>query len=158
MEAKILFAGNQSAFDEVNEHFEKGWVLNPSVYDGKPCRLENAIVYHLVRYSEEEKAQLEKEGIGPGEPKIIDVKGVSFPEVEDLIAKGFEVHQIYSKNVVLTKKLERVGNGTELIEKLMEELEGKTTEELETLKITTGAYHVYEACRKLLEKLAEQSK
>jgi len=107
-ERKILRAHYQEIYDQVVQLLADGWILDPNIYKGVPMRLETGIVYHLIKYSEEELAARAREK--ELEPQIVDVKKVPHDEVEALVKQGYKVETIYAKDVVLVKTgvLERV--------------------------------------------------
>lgn len=94
--------------EKLTKTFDDGWVLDPTMYQSggraQPLRLDNAIVYHLVKYTEEDIEELQK-AIAEANPQenIVDVISANFDEVKDKIKEGYVVHQIYQKNVVLKK-------------------------------------------------------
>lgn len=97
VETKIMFCMDQNDFEIVNAELQKGWILNPNIYDGKPLRLEAAVVYHLAKYSEEELTELNQK------EEIVSVKSVDLNEVDDLLKEGYVVKELYAKNAVLVK-------------------------------------------------------
>ena len=98
MKRAILLANDIIGFYFVKKHFEEGWVLDPTIYGGKPLRLENAAVYHLVLYeSEDEKPQPKKE------KKIISIKSLAIEDADDWLTRGYEVLDRYSKTVTVGK-------------------------------------------------------
>ncbi|MBA7652698.1 hypothetical protein ES703_60537 [subsurface metagenome] len=93
------------AFKNLTTAIQEGWRLDPTFYQTagrpQPMRLENAVIYHLIKYSAEELASMAKEK--DLEPQIIDVKKVPHDEVKDLVKQGYRVKEIYAKDVVLVK-------------------------------------------------------
>jgi len=77
-----------------------GYILDP-MFNSKPLRLENSVIYHIAKFTEEELAELEKE---PVESKIVSVRSVELDGVDELLKEGYTVHALYAKNAVLTKK------------------------------------------------------
>jgi len=99
MERKILLCNDQTHFSTVREILEEGWVLDPSIYDGKPMCLENAIVYHLVKYGEgEEPSEIV-------EPLIESIKSIAINEADEFLAKGYEIKDAFAKTVTLIKHM-----------------------------------------------------
>ena len=102
METKIVFCEEQKDFDNVNVLLGGEWVLNPVL---KIARLDAAVVYHLVKYSEEElKAGEEKEE----RFKIVSLKSVEINDADGMLAKGYEVldskDKVYAKTMILVKR------------------------------------------------------
>lgn len=106
----IHFCINQPNFNTVCDLFKEGWILDPSIYDGKPLRLENGVVYHLVKY-EEGEAPVEE-----AEARIESIKSVAINEADEWLAQGYEVKDTFAKTVTLVKLSE--------IEEKKEEAEG----------------------------------
>lgn len=109
MKRQIIFCGDcQIEFDAVSKLLDEGWILDPSLTDGKPYRLENATVWPLVLYeSEEEKPKLiEEEKVGEFDD-VVDVKSVEFAEVAGLVKEGYVVQSIYAKNTIMVKRVEK---------------------------------------------------
>ena len=98
VERKIMFCTLASDYGLVNEQMQKGWILNPEIYAGKPLRLDNAVVYHIVKYTEEEMVELNKK------EEIVSVKSVDLNDVDALLKEGYTVKELYAKNAVLIKK------------------------------------------------------
>lgn len=73
-----------------------GWVLDP-LFNSKPIRLDNAVIYHLIKYAEGEEPQ------EPETPKVESVKSVGYEEVDDLIKQGYQPRDYYAKSVTLIK-------------------------------------------------------
>jgi len=96
----IVVATDQVNYSDVNERFEDGWILDPAIYDGRPLRLDNAVVYHLVKYTEEEREQLEQQ---PIEYKVISIRNVPTNDADELIQQGYEIADRYAKTVTLIK-------------------------------------------------------
>jgi len=98
MKRKILLCNDQTHFSTVREILEEGWVLDPGVYDGKPMRLDNAIVYHLVKYVEgEEPSEVV-------EPRVESIKSVAINEADEFLAEGYEIKDTFAKTVTLIKR------------------------------------------------------
>ncbi|MBA7646859.1 hypothetical protein ES703_54625 [subsurface metagenome] len=100
-ERKIVRAHYQEIYDQVVQLLDDGWILDPNIYKGAPMRLEEAIVYHLIKFSQDELAAKAKEKTL--EPQIVDIKKVPHDEVEALVKQGYKVETIYAKDVVLVK-------------------------------------------------------
>jgi len=103
MERRIWFCTDQPAFNEVNRLLEQGWVLDPDIYDGRPIRLENSVVYHLVKYEEGEEP-VEAEGPAGKFDGVVSVRSVPLNEVDELLAEGYEVVELYAKTATLIKR------------------------------------------------------
>lgn len=109
MERKIIYADIAlapfEAFKEVLIALKDGWILDPTIYQSagraQPMRLDNAVIYHLAKFSAEELETMKEEL--PQPEQITDVIAVAFEEVKAKIAEGYVVHQIYAKNVILKR-------------------------------------------------------
>jgi hypothetical protein len=108
MEQCIRPCWTQIDYSAVNELFETGWVLNPNINNGKPIRLEGAVVYHLVFYHSEDLEAMKQNN--NGKPQIVELHSVPIGEVNTWLVKGFEVEQTFAKNVTVVKR-EVVKNG-----------------------------------------------
>jgi hypothetical protein len=100
-ERKIVLAKTQEDFGEVVKLVDQGWLLDSAMYEGRPLRLEDAVVYHLIKFSAEELAAMAKEA--ELEPEIISMVKVPYDKVDELLEKGYKVKDTYAKDVVLTK-------------------------------------------------------
>ena len=100
-ERKIVQAITQRDYDQVVQLLGDGWILDTRIYDGRPMRLEAAIVYHLVKFSEEELAALAYEKLL--EPQILSMVKVPYAEVDALLEQGYTVKDSYAKDVVMVK-------------------------------------------------------
>ena len=102
-----------SVFKDLIEKLQNGWVLDPSVYTSagkaRPVVLENAVIYHLIKYTEEELEAMAKEkelvetdifNKKQG-PKVLQVAKVPWEEVNDLLQKGYRIQQEWSKEALL---------------------------------------------------------
>jgi len=96
----ITLAQNAPDFDVINVLLNEGWILNPSIYGGKPLRLDNAVVYHLIKYTPEEVFELSQ--VEP-EDQIVSVRKVEHEQVDQWIKKGYQVREIYANHTVLVK-------------------------------------------------------
>ncbi len=86
-------------FIEVAKLFSEGWVLNPEL---KPYTTDNAVIYHLIKYTLEELEQMKTEA--EQTLKLVSVKSVDINEVDPYLAEGYEVKDFYAKTVTLIKK------------------------------------------------------
>ena len=81
----------------------EGWVLDSSMYQSagrpQPLRLENSVVYHLVKYSKKELEKMAK----PTGPIVVSIKKVPHDEADALLKKGYILKENYAKDVVLVK-------------------------------------------------------
>lgn len=100
-ERKIIRTVHQEHYDQVVQLLEGGWILDPSIYKATPMRLETGIVYHLIRYTEDELAALAREK--ELEPQIQSMVKVPYAEVDALLEQGYTVKDSYAKDVVLVK-------------------------------------------------------
>jgi hypothetical protein len=88
-------------FETLNQFLTDGYILDP-MFNSKPIRLENAVIYHLIKYNQEELEALQAEQ-EVAEPEIVSVKSVSYEEVDALIAEGYKPRDFYAKNVIMIK-------------------------------------------------------
>jgi len=89
---------DQSTLNEVVRAIETdGYTIDP---DLKIVRLENAAIYHLVKYSEEELQAQEVEE----EQRIMSIKSVNIEDADELLDQGYEVKDTYAKTVTVIKK------------------------------------------------------
>lgn len=100
-ERKIALAFNQKDYDEVVQLLADGWILDPQIYKATPMRLEASVVYHLVKFSEEELAARAKEK--ELEPQIQSMVKVPYAEVDALLEQGYTIKDSYAKDVVMVK-------------------------------------------------------
>jgi len=100
MKRTIIVASDKNRFSDVNDHFKVGWILDPAIYDGRPLRLDNAVVYLLVKYTEEEREQHEQQ---PIEDKVISIRNVPTNDADALIQQGYVIKDTYAKTVTLIK-------------------------------------------------------
>lgn len=84
-------------FDEVAILLKEGWQLDTRIHRGI-ITLDMAVVYHLVKYTEEEKQQLT-----PFEPSITSVISVPIEEVDSKLKDGYEIKELYAKTATLIK-------------------------------------------------------
>lgn len=100
-------------FDRVSNLMDEDYVLDPDIYGGKPLRLENAVVYHLIKYGEGERPV---ESTEPTVETVVEVKIGNDPEVvKTWIGKGFRVKAFYSGKVQLVKYRDPISNTKEVI-------------------------------------------
>ena len=100
-ERKIVLAFNQKDYDEVVKLLADGWILDPNIYKATPMRLEAMVVYHLVKFSEEELAARAREK--DLEPQIQSMVKVPYAEVDALLEQGYTIKDSYAKDVVMVK-------------------------------------------------------
>ena len=91
----------QIGFQQLIDSLNDDWVLDP-IFNSKPIRLENTIVYHLIKYSEEEEIQRLQTG-----PKAVSIKKVPHNEADELLKQGYVLKDTYAKDVVLVKYEEK---------------------------------------------------
>ena len=100
-ERKIVLAKYQDEYDDVVKLLGEGWIMDNRIYKGSPMRLEASIVYHLIKFAEEELAAMAKKK--ELEPQILSMKKVSYEEVDELIKQGYTVKDSYAKDVIMQK-------------------------------------------------------
>jgi hypothetical protein len=103
MKRQIHLAETQVDYSVVNGLLLGEWVLDPDIYDGRPCRLGNAIVYHLIKYESEEEKPVDEEIEGR---KVVSIKSVPINEADELLKQGYELKDTYAKAVTLVKYAE----------------------------------------------------
>lgn len=96
---------NQNNAKALISALDNGWVLDP-MFSSKPIRLDNAVVYHLVKYTEEERAalkKLEEEALLPEkERRVIDrVKSSDQEEIRTLLQQGWVIINEWAKETLL---------------------------------------------------------
>ena len=125
MERKIIFetfaadrvpdcdTHTEIGFQKLIDAFKDGWVLDPTLYVSggrpQPMRLENAIIYHLIKYTDEELVAMvkEQEDLERLEferkqgPRVIKIAKAPWDEVNDLLDKGYVIKQEWSKEALL---------------------------------------------------------
>lgn len=86
---------------------EDGWTLDPTMYcsggRGQPLRLENAVFYHLIKYTEEELEEIAKLQMEEHGPRVVSIRKVPHHEADDLLKQGYTLKDTYAKDVVLVK-------------------------------------------------------
>ncbi len=102
MKRQIMLAETQADYNFVGGMFAEGWVLEPTLTDGKPYRLDNATVWPLVLY-EEGDAKPITEKIGEFDD-VEDLKDVPNSDVSELLKQGYKIQTIYQKNTILVKR------------------------------------------------------
>jgi len=103
----------QIGFQELIDALEDGWILDPTLYLSggrpQPMRLENAVIYHLIKYTPEELAVITEEQkvfeqveiekkLGP---KVVKIAKVLWEEVNDLLEQGYVIRQEWAKDALL---------------------------------------------------------
>ena len=103
MKREIVLALNQQDLSRIQKLLDEGFVLDPTLTDGKPYRLDEATVWPLILYeSEDEKPKPEQ---SKGEfDDVEDLKDVPHSEVGEYLKQGYRIHVIYAKNTVLLKR------------------------------------------------------
>ena len=91
--------------DTLLKNLQNEWELDPQ-FRYNPVTLDNVAIYHLVKYSDEEKIELEKKKQSNGLSNIVKIEQVNFVDVPMFVEKGFTVHQIYAKHVIMVKRKE----------------------------------------------------
>lgn len=81
MQRVTILAVDQEGFNNVTEALHDGWVLDPDIYDGRPIRLENSVVYHLIKYEEGEEPVEAEEPAGKFDG-VVSVRSVPLNEVD----------------------------------------------------------------------------
>ena len=113
----VLLDGQLALISALISDLKDGWILNPMMYQSggraQPMRLENAVIYHLVKFSAEELEALAKEReLAEQEmfqnkrgPRVVDTQKVSTvdgqDEVNALLKKGYTIKQEWSKETLL---------------------------------------------------------
>jgi len=121
----------QIGFQKLIDALKDGWILDPTLYLSggrpQPMRLENAVIYHLIKYTNEELVAMAEEqkvfeqseidkklGL-----KIIKIAKVPWEEVNDLLDKGYVIRQEWAKEALLylyeKEESEVIQNGKEKI-------------------------------------------
>jgi hypothetical protein len=100
-ETKIMKCLAPEDFNEVNNLLSSGFELNKAVKGTGIISTENAVVYHLIYYSQEEKRTLASGAI---ETKISSVKSVPLEDVDKLLEQDYEVHELYAKTATMVKR------------------------------------------------------
>ena len=100
MERRIWFCTEQPAFNEVNRLLEQGWVLDPVL---GYIRIDIGVVYHLVKYEEGDEPVEAEEPAGKFNG-VVSVRSVPLNEVDELLAEGYEVVELYAKTATLVKR------------------------------------------------------
>ena len=100
-ERKIIAAWTQKDYDRLVELLGDGWILDPNIYKATPMRIDYGIVYHLIKFSEDELAARAREI--ELEPQILSMVKVPYAEVDALLEQGYTVKDSYAKDVVLVK-------------------------------------------------------
>ena len=105
MKTKILKCKFQQEFDEVNKLLNAGYALNTEVKNTGIISTEDSVVYHLRCLSPEEK-QIQNEL--SAESKITSVKSVPLESVDEHLADGYEIHELYAKTATLVKRTKTI--------------------------------------------------
>lgn len=105
MKTKISKCTSQPEFDEVNNLLNTGYELNTEVENTGIINTEDSVVYHLKKLSPEEK-QIQNEL--SAESKITSVKSVPLESVDEHLADGYEIHELYAKTATLVKRTKTI--------------------------------------------------
>lgn len=100
----LVFANDQVGFDKANGCMAEGWELDPR-FDGKPLRMDAAVVFPLVLYESEEERPKPFEEVRKGEfDDVVSMRDVANGDVDGLLKEGYVIHSIYAKNTILLKR------------------------------------------------------
>ena len=100
-ERKFVLAITQKDYDEVAQLLGQDWVLDNRISEGRPTRLDAGIVYHLVKFSEEELEILAREK--EQEPQVQSVKKVPYDQVDEMLKKGYTIRDTYATHAIMVK-------------------------------------------------------
>lgn len=111
-ETKVIFVSEKElcdGFDRMTKSLQDGWEQDNRFGNKGIIVLENAVVYHLIRYTPEEKKQLQLEQAKSiGLPEIIDFESVDNTLVGDKLRCNLgwiilDKDHIYAKSTILIK-------------------------------------------------------
>ncbi len=97
MDRLIIIATSQVDYNVVTLRLKEGWILDPEL---KTIRLDDSVVYHLIKYSEEEMTVLQEQT----EERIASIKSVNIEEADEYLKQGYEIKDTYAKTVTIIKK------------------------------------------------------
>ena len=80
--------------------FEEGWVIDPEL---KVRSLENALVYHFIRYDKGEEPEEKKDKY----EDVESIVSVDTNEADQYLQKGYMIDAVYAKTVTLIKKKQK---------------------------------------------------
>ena len=101
MECQIIFAGTQECFNLVTEALFEGWKVHP---DLGVARLDNNVVYHLIKYDDGEAPQEEVQPEKYGD--VESIKSVDINDADEYLEQGYTIDATYAKTVTLIKRKE----------------------------------------------------
>ena len=96
---KLLSPKEAIVLEKLYDYLKKGYVLDPDIYSGKPVRFDQGVIYHLVKYEDDELPEEIEEKLS----RIVSIKNVLINEADALIEKGYVIKDTYAKNVTLIK-------------------------------------------------------
>ena len=100
-ERKFVLAITQKDYDEVAQLLGQDWILDNQISEGQPVGLEDGVVYHLVKFTEEELETLAREK--ELEPQTQSVKKVPYDQVDEMLKKGYEIKDTYATHAIMVK-------------------------------------------------------
>jgi len=104
LKRQLLLTVTQEEYSKIPLLMSQGWLIDPQLAGDRPIKLDHALVWPLVLYETSEevpKPVLPEEK--PGEfDDVTDVKSLDHAQVAEYIAKGYRVHEIFQKNVIVT--------------------------------------------------------
>lgn len=105
MKRQTILATNFEEYELVDTKLDDGWVLDPTLTDGKPYRLENVTVWPLVLYESEDEKPKPVSELKVGEfDDVGSLRDVPNADVDGLLKDGYVIYQIFSKNTILLKR------------------------------------------------------
>lgn len=107
MKRGIFRCETQGEYRPLRDALDEGWILDPMLTSGKPYILENATIWPLVFYeNDEEKPKTTEEKKLSEFDTVESFKDVPNAEVDALLKQGYIIYQIFSKNTILLKRKE----------------------------------------------------
>ena len=91
-------------FEDIKTAIDEGWTLDKHFKNTGIIQLNDVIVYHLVKLTEEEKQKLSLQS--ETEPNVTDLISVNLEEVNSKLKDGYELldrDHIYAKTAILIK-------------------------------------------------------
>lgn len=106
MKRQLLLTVTQEEYSKIPELMADGWLVDPILAGDRPIKLDHALVWPLVYYeSSDEVPKPPEPVVKPGEfADVIASKDVQHVDVEDYVKEGFEVFNIFQKNVIMVKR------------------------------------------------------
>jgi hypothetical protein len=106
LKRQIVKADTAADYLAVSQFLSEGWVLDPILCpDGKPYRLDFAIVWPLVFYeSEEEKPQIMEEKKAGEFDDVESIVSVDIAEADKYLSQGYTLLDHFAKTVTLVKR------------------------------------------------------